>query len=324
MDEPSRLPHDRLALVTKVARLYHERGLRQPEIAQRLSMSQARVSRLLKEAVTLGIVRTVVIPPAHVFTDLEEALCDRYGLKDAVVCDYVEDEGPALLSSIGAAAGVYLETTLKSTDRVGISSWSETLLAAVDAMTPRTVRTAEYVVQAIGGVGNPTAQVLATRLASRLAQVTGGKPRYLAAPGVVASAHMRDALLAEPYIKEVADTWHQLTVLIAGLGSLTPSPLLEQSGNIVSTADMDVLRAQGAVGDMCLHFYDADGNPVGSELDERLVGIDIPTLRAVPRRIAVAGGDRKFDSILAAARGGWMTVLITDARTAERMMAAPQ
>src|SRR5687767_15095071 len=41
---------DRLRLLTKVARLYHEQGVRQPEIATRLHVSQARVSRLLKEA----------------------------------------------------------------------------------------------------------------------------------------------------------------------------------------------------------------------------------------------------------------------------------
>src|SRR5947208_2916598 len=53
----TRINGERLSLLTKVARLYHEQGIRQPEIAERLSVSQSRVSRLLKEAVTLGVVR---------------------------------------------------------------------------------------------------------------------------------------------------------------------------------------------------------------------------------------------------------------------------
>ena len=57
------LDRDRLRLLTRVARMYHERGIRQPEIAAQLSLSQTRVSRLLKEASERGIVRTVVIPP---------------------------------------------------------------------------------------------------------------------------------------------------------------------------------------------------------------------------------------------------------------------
>ncbi|MFD0516707.1 XRE family transcriptional regulator [Paractinoplanes durhamensis] len=55
---------DQIRLLTKVARMYHERGMRQPQIAQQLHISQPRVSRLLKRAVDLGIVRTTVIAPA--------------------------------------------------------------------------------------------------------------------------------------------------------------------------------------------------------------------------------------------------------------------
>ena len=55
-----------LRLMTKVARMYHEQHIRQPEIAQRLHISQSRVSRLLKEAVNLGVVRTIVVTPPGV------------------------------------------------------------------------------------------------------------------------------------------------------------------------------------------------------------------------------------------------------------------
>ena len=57
----TRAPTDgQLRLITKVARMYHERGVRQTDIAGTLHISQARVSRLLKRAAELGIVRTVV------------------------------------------------------------------------------------------------------------------------------------------------------------------------------------------------------------------------------------------------------------------------
>ena len=65
---------EHLRLLARVARMYHEQSMRQPEIAAALSISQPRVSRLLKEAVTRGIVRTVVVLPDGVHTDLEEEL----------------------------------------------------------------------------------------------------------------------------------------------------------------------------------------------------------------------------------------------------------
>jgi DNA-binding transcriptional regulator LsrR (DeoR family) len=63
---------EHLRLMTKVARLYHEHEIRQPEIARRLHISQARVSRLLKSAQEAGIVRTTVVVPEGVQTELEE------------------------------------------------------------------------------------------------------------------------------------------------------------------------------------------------------------------------------------------------------------
>jgi len=41
---------------------------------------------------------------------------------------------------------------------------------------------------------------------------------------------------------------------------------------------------------------------------------------AVPRRIGVAGGDRKFSAIRAALRGGWVNTLITDLAMAKRLI----
>jgi DNA-binding transcriptional regulator LsrR (DeoR family) len=317
---PSRLPTDRLGLLTKIARMYHEQGLRQPEIAERLNISQSRVSRFLKEAVNLGVVRTIVVPPPGVHPDLEDRVRDRFGLSDVVVADQLGDDDAAILRALGGAGAAYLETSLTGQDRVGISSWSSTLLATVDAMVPRSARAAETVVQVIGGVGNPTVQVQATHLADRLARITGATPRFVAAPGVVASAEQRAALLQDEYIGQVASARSSLTVLLVGIGSLQPSPLLKDSGNVVSQGEMELLRTSGAVGDVCLRFFDAAGALVESSLNDRVLGISVDDLRRVPRKVGIAGGARKHEAIRAAARGGWIDVLITDVATAEYLI----
>ena len=57
--------HQQLRLATQIARLYHEQNRTQPEIAQLLSITQTRVSRMLKFASENGIIRTTVhVPPA--------------------------------------------------------------------------------------------------------------------------------------------------------------------------------------------------------------------------------------------------------------------
>jgi len=313
------VPPEHIRLLTKIARMYHERGIRQPQIAAQLNVSQARVSRLLKQAVELGIVRTIVVSPPGLHADLEEAIEAKYGLREVVVADTGErDEGAALLPALGAAAATYLETTLTGGDRIGISSWSSTLLATVDAMRPRPARAAEQVVQVLGGVGAVTAQTHATRLTGRLAQLTGAQAVFLPAPGLVSSKATLRALLSDPGIEPVFDAYESLTLLLAGIGSLAPSPLLEQSGNAIAMEDQERLRQAGAVGDICLRFFDETGKHVRT-IDDRVVGISAEALRAVPRRVGVAGGLSKLSAIDAALRGGWVNVLVTDHQVATRL-----
>ena len=59
---------------------------------------------------------------------------------------------------------------------------------------------------------------------------------------------------------------------------------------------------------------------VPSDLDDRVVGIDADTLRKVPRRIGIAGGESKHSAIHAAVIGGWVNVLLTDTGTASALL----
>lgn len=309
---------EQVRLMAKVARMYHERGMRQAEIAAELHVSQPRVSRLLKRAVETGVVRTTVSLPPGVHTDLEDELEALYGISEAVVVEAGDDAEP--LRALGGAAAVYLETTLIGGDDVGISSWSASLIAAIDALRPSSSPVVSDVVQLVGGVGEPRVQLDATRLLTSFAQSTGASPIFLPAPGLLGSPAARESLMADPAVLQVTSRWPRLTVALVGIGTLEPSPLLRQSGNSIAEADQETLRAAGAVGDVCLRFFDEDGRLVPTELDERVIGITPETLRTIPRRIGVAGGLRKVAAIRGAMRGRWINVLITDATTARALV----
>ena len=316
----ARAPTDgQLRLITKVARMYHERGIRQTDIADTLHLSQARVSRLLKRAAELGIVRTVVAVAPGVHTEIEEALEEKYGLAEAVVVD-VEGTNDDIIAALGSAGATYLETTLTGRERIGISSWSQTLLAAVDRMRPFRVPGAESVVQLIGGIGNSSVQTQGNRLLSEFARLVGATATFVPAPGLVGNRTMRESLLNDRAMESVAQEWKRLTMALVGIGGLAPSPLLQASGNAVDPASQEKLRTAGAVGDVCVRFFDSAGNLVPSDLDDRVVGIDPDTLRKIPRRIGIAGGESKHKAIHAAISGGWVNVLITDTGTAGALL----
>jgi DNA-binding transcriptional regulator LsrR (DeoR family) len=161
----------------------------------------------------------------------------------------------------------------------------------------------------------------ATALTARLAELTGARPVPLPAPGLLHSAGLRDALVLDPAVACATDGWDELSLALVGVGGLAPSSLLEQSGNAICVEEAEHLRGLGAVGDICFRFFDAEGHPVESELDDRVLGITPQRLRSVPRRIGVAGGAPKVPAIRAALRGGWINVLITDTASARQLAA---
>lgn len=311
---------DDLRLMAKIAELYYQRKLRQADISQQLGVHQSSISRLLKRAEQEGIVQIRLNHPAGFYPELESELEHRFGLTQAIVVDAADSE-PQLLSHLGSATALHLANVLSRGDVVGLSSWSASLLAMVDAMHPMRVE-GVTVVQTLGGVGNPTAELHATRLTHRLAQLIGGRPVLLPAPGVVPSGQARDVLLGDPYVKQAVDLFDRLTVALVGIGTIDPSPLLADSGNVFGKDGNAELRQAGAVGDIGLRFFDQDGRPVVSPLNDRVVGIDFAQLAKAPRVIAVAGGLRKEAAIQAALRSGAIDVLITDSEVARRIAAA--
>ena len=308
-----------IRLMTKVAHMYHEQGTRQTEIADALHISQAKVSRLLKRAGEVGIVKTIVVVSPGLHTELESQLEQRFGLLESIVVDVAGDEAE-IIAGLGSAGAGYLENTLTGAERIGISPWSQTLLAVVDRLRPLRTPGAQSVIQLLGGVGNSSVQVQANRLLDELATRIGARPRFVPAPGLVGTAAMRRGLLEDSTMAAVTKEWTSLTMALVGIGSLHPSPLLRQSGNAVAPDDESALLSLGAVGDVCHRFFDAGGDLVQGELDDRVVGISPQSYLAIPRRVGLAGGERKHAAIRAAVRGGWINVLLTDVGTARALL----
>lgn len=311
--------NDELRLIAKVARLYYERKARQADIAAQLDLSQATVSRLLKRAEEEQIVRITVNVPHGAFTELEEELQAAYGLKEVIVVETGEDEDQ-IMRDIGAAAAYYVESTLKSGEVIGISSWSSSLLAMVDAMHPLPRSTTAQVVQILGGVGNPAAEGHAAHLTRRMAALTRGTATFLPAPGITGSAEMTRLYLEDPYVGRALACFEQVTLALVGIGTVEPSKLLASSGNIFSAEELDLLRRRGTAGDICLRFFNEDGEPVLTSLNDRVIGMGLEQLRKVARSVAIAGGMRKLQAIQGALAGRWVNVLVTDSRTAAALV----
>jgi DNA-binding transcriptional regulator LsrR (DeoR family) len=318
--------HDLQRLTTRVASMYYERGIGQVRIAEQLGLSQARVSRLLKQAEALGIVRITVHVPEGVHADIEQSLEARYGLDEVIVVEVANAElqdNEQLNQALASTVAAYLELMVPSFETIGVSSWSSALLAAVNVMRPTGSGDTRRIVQVLGGLGMANAQVFATRLTERLASLSKAEAVFMLAPGVVHSQAAKDVMLADPSCRQALERFDELSALLMGIGALPPSRMLRESGNVFTEQDLADLRDAGAVGDVCMRFYDAQGRHVATPFDDRVLGIGTEQIRRTRRRIGVAGGAAKFESIRAALRGGWLSTLITDLNTAKALVAQP-
>ena len=309
-----------LRLMAKVARRYYNSSLRQVEIAARLNISQTRVSRLLQQAEKHGIVQTVVMPLLGLNAEIEEQLEARYSVAEAYVVDAVADGEADLARELGEATASILTNLPVDVPVVGINSWSRTLRRMVDALGP--IRTGtETVVEILGDLGSPDQQHEAARSTQRLASLTGAEPVFLRTPGVVASPEMRDALLAhDSYARQTLGLLDTLDLALVGIAGCTAETPLRAGGTFFSEEQLAAVVAGGAVGEICLRFFDAEGEPVTSPLDDVVIGVTLDQLRAAKRRWAVAGGPGKYRAIRAALLGGWVDTFVTDAVTARWLL----
>lgn len=312
---------DQLRMMTKVSHLYHSKGQVQTEIARSLGISQARVSRLLSAAVEAGIVRTVVVTPAGLNAELEDQVESAFGLREVHVVDAAGESEVQRTETLGRALASVFRSYPIDGKTIGFTSWSRSMRRFVDNLPRFSHGKAKQVVEMLGGVGQPTIQHQATTATERFAKLTDAEPIFLRVPGVTPSVEVRDALLeADPFARRALEALDELDIALVGIGNATVVEPLVAGDNFFSEEEFEAAREAGAVGEINLRFMDEQGRALESELDPQVVGVTLEQLRRADQRIAVSGGESKHRALLAAVRGGWINVLVTDQESAQYLL----
>ncbi|MFM6975063.1 MAG: sugar-binding transcriptional regulator [Agromyces sp.] len=312
---------DQLRMMTKVSHLYHTRGMVQTDIAKTLGLSQARVSRLLSAAEEANIVRTIVVPPPGLNAEIEHSLEEMFGLLEVHVADAAGESEEERTDTLGRALANVFQILPLEEKVIGFTSWSRSMRHFVDGLSRFPHASAKAIVEMLGGVGRPSIQHEATTATERLASLTDAETLFLRVPGVVGSKEVKEAILAnDPYARKALEALDDLDIALVGIGNGTIVPPLVGGDNFFTQEQFDYAKSLGAVGEINLRFMDANGNPISSELDELVIGVTLEQLRRAERRIVVSGGASKRDALLAAVRGGWVNVVVTDEETAEYLL----
>lgn len=303
-----------LHLLHRAASAYYLDGLRQAEVADRVGVSRPTVSKLLAEARRIGMVQFEVLDVPTV--DLAELALDvqeLLGIDSVLIAP--GDQVQRGYRGLGSLLGEELSRLgLRRGEVLLISSGTTTHAVSHAAGLPELPGV--IVAPTVGGQqeSDPTFQT--NEIVRAFADRTGAEPRFVFAPALP-SASLWESLQADPSFQEITGLWGRARVVVTGIGS----PYLERPAltSVVPREDPDLRRAAG---DVCLHFYDREGRTIAYPGSDRLVRPSIEQLRAIPSSIAMAAGRSKAVSILAGARTGLFTTLITDVPTAEALLAS--
>jgi deoxyribonucleoside regulator len=303
--------------LVEVARLYYENDMSQQEIADRLGVSRSLIALYLKKAREQGIVRFSIIDPYDHNEGLAARICDAFELHRVSVVPSSHNSDLLTRRSIASAVARYLEGHLQDGDVIGLG-WGRTIIEISNLLAPSRPISID-VVPLLGESGSSYtgsySQV--NQIIMQSASSFNGRPHFLLAPLVVSSAALRQQLCNDASIQPTTQLWDRLDYACMGIGSIPPSP-----GQVVYIGEENVeaFARAGAVGDICVRYFDIDGHYIQAPVNERLIGIDVEQLRKTKRVIAAASGIEKAKATIAVLRSKLITDLFVDEGLANAML----
>lgn len=301
-------------LVVRAARLHFEFGLTHEETAKQLGLSRVKVTRLLKQAREQGVVRITIVGDRGVYGDLEDQLRKSTGLREVIIVPSASSTDQTR-DRLASAAAKYLQRVLRDGMVVAVGMSRTVALVAPHLVGASPVR-ARFVSLAGATPDNGGSPFESTQA---LANAIGAEAMHLHAPVVVSSPEVAMHLRRDRTIASALEQAAKADLALVGVGGARDRLLLS-GGDYYTESELEHVRELGAVGDIGGRFFDRNGIPVHSPVDDRMISLTLAEFSKIPNCVVVAAGPDKVEATAAVLRGGLASELITDLRTARSVI----
>ncbi|MDN2453378.1 sugar-binding domain-containing protein [Lactobacillus sp. UCMA15818] len=310
------MDNNRYHLLEKVAYLYYTNGYTQKEIAMFLGIERTTISRMLKKAGTLGIVKTEVQIDNLEQLQLELALQEKFNLKNVMIAAKEPQRKVSTELEVVQAAAAYLKQLIKPGSTIGFA-WGTLLSKMVDQFRGAGNNLGTTFVPLVGSPSLSNKQYHANQIVYNAAKQFGGKSLFIDEKAI--QARPITTVLNRNSFQKILAAWKQLDIAVVGVGG----SLTDESSSwrdMLSEEDRIQLKKQHAIGDCCCTFFDQEGEIIGGQLLERTIAIPLSELRNIKNCVAVVISPEKALAILALLKMGFLTALITDEETARQVL----
>jgi DNA-binding transcriptional regulator LsrR (DeoR family) len=306
-----------LDAMSEIAALYYADQVTQEELSQRFGMSRAKIGRLLKRAREEGIVEIRVRPQAGVAIDIEQEFTRRFGVARLILAPDHRDLN-LQRSALAALVAAHLNRLLRDGMIVAVGM-GRNVGAVADGIVSPNQRAVTFV-SAIGGSLRAGEIMNPDHICRRLAARFGGESETLYAPALVANTTVRTVLMQNETVRQTLDRARRADIALIGVGDLSEDSNMVRMGWF-TPQEITEARLSGTIGDMMGYdFFDLQGNPTSTPLQERIMGLTTAELRRIPDVIAIASESTKAAGILGALRTGTINTLATSLSNAHTVI----
>lgn len=308
-------------LAVQVAWLSYIGGLTQAQIATRLSLSRAKVHRLITEAHQAGYVHVFIDRAPERLISLEDTIREHFGLEQCVVVPNVESPGAQKgnLKAVASAAARYIHGRIVSGEVKSLGvSWGRSLAEIAKALPRGEFSDLSF----ISLMGSLTLQAAINPfdVIYRLSDTTGGQGFFLPAPFIANSVEDKHVLMAQRSVQDALERARGVDLCCLGIGAINADqPMFAESMGLLSEQDRDVLEAAGAEGELAGQFLDKHGRLIDNPLNQRTIGLSLDELKTLDV-LGVGGGAQKAPAIAAVLRSGVLKRLIIDETAANAVV----
>ncbi len=304
-------------LLVDISKMYYEHDLSQLEISKKMGISRTYISKLLSEAREQGIVQISINDPSVRESALEKSLRKKYSLRRALIIP-AKDSDPALPDRLGSAAAEHLNNILRDGDTIA-TSWGSTLHAFSRKIVGRDGISGVRTVQLCGGVTRQSENVYAGDIPKNIAQALDGSYYMIPLPAVLDNASAKNTLMRDKNIHSVMTIARNADIAIFSTGAFEEKNLYISAGYF-SAEDISLLSSAGAVGDICSHIIDENGQLCDTQLEKRIIALTMEEIAAIPSRMCIAAGENKRACLPAALKTGCINILVTNEEMAEHLL----
>ncbi|MGT2444154.1 sugar-binding transcriptional regulator [Ensifer adhaerens] len=310
--------NNRLDDAARAGWLYYVAGRTQDEIATVMGISRQSAQRLVSLAMSERLIKVRLDHPIAACLEAAAGLRDKYGLKHVEVVP--SDPGSTSTTvGIAEAGAAEIERWLKSSEpQVLAIGTGRTLKAAVDQLPPMECPQ-HRIVSLTGNIGLDGSAAYYNVIFS-MADAVKARHFPMPLPVLAASAEEREVLHSQSLVQVALKLGAEANVAFVGVGELGPDAPLCQDG-FLAQDEMAGLTKAGAAGEICGWMFDHDGALLSGSFNGRVASVPLPP-RDRASVIGLAKGQRKYEALRAAVKGGIINGLITDEATASYLLNA--